>query len=46
MATACWWFIVVKSVPLKAAPALDFFSLQVTNIESYQHFINRARYAD
>jgi hypothetical protein len=31
MATACWAFIVAKSTPRKAAPILDFRSLQGPN---------------
>jgi hypothetical protein len=31
MATACWAFIVVKTIGLEAAPALDFRELHTAN---------------
>jgi hypothetical protein len=42
MATACWAFIVAKRLLLKTAPALDFTPLRVTNIKSYQQFMNKS----
>jgi hypothetical protein len=42
MATACWAFIVAKSIPWKAAPMLDFASLWGTNKESYKQIINKS----
>jgi hypothetical protein len=42
MATACWAFIVAKSIPRKAAPMLDFASLWGTNKESYKQIINKS----
>jgi hypothetical protein len=42
MATACWAFIVAKSTAPKAAPMLDFCSLQRANKKIYPHIINKA----
>lgn len=41
LATACWWFIVAKSIRLQTAPMLDFLSLQDANSEIYAHVINK-----
>ena len=40
LATACWDFIVVKTIALQPAPLLDFSSLQAANRRSYQQVIN------
>jgi hypothetical protein len=41
LATACWAFIVAKSIPLEAAPMLDFRPLQAANREIHQQLIHR-----
>jgi hypothetical protein len=46
MATACWAFIVAKSTAPKAAPMLDFCSLQRANKKFYPHIINKALWTE
>jgi hypothetical protein len=41
LATACWAFIVAKSIPLEAAPMLDFKPLQAANRKSHQQLIHK-----
>ena len=41
LATACWAFIVVKTIGLKAAPVLVFGPLRSANMNVYQQVINR-----
>jgi len=40
MATACWDFIVAKTIPPEAAPVLVFGPLRVANKEICQQLIN------
>jgi hypothetical protein len=42
LATACWAFIVVKTIGLKAAPVLVFGPLRCANMESCQQDIHRS----
>jgi hypothetical protein len=42
MATACWAFIVAKSIGRETAPALVFRSLQAANKEFHQQVIHNS----
>jgi hypothetical protein len=41
LATACWAFIVAKSIALEAAPMLDFGPLRAANRKSHQQLVHR-----
>jgi hypothetical protein len=42
LATACWAFIVAKSIPLEAAPMLDLGPLRAANRKIHQQLIHRS----